>query len=111
MRLLLDPPRYDFDYHARMLMAAYAPVLSVPFHFTRAFVERSWRALIIDNPNRFVINTPKDWVFVMRAKWSIYAVLARLEAQGDFRQPLLDLLYEPGEARPAPFTAEELAAG
>ena len=110
MRMLLDPERYDYDYHWRMIVAGHEPFLAAPFRFTPAFVGRAWRMVMTDNPNRFRINTPKDWVFAMRALWGLYATLARLGAEGDFRESLLALLYEPGEARPPPFTAAEIAA-
>jgi hypothetical protein len=62
-----------------------------PFRFTPEFVTRWWRVLMVDNPNKFCTNNPKDWVFVNRLQWGLYAVLA-LGASADFRSAILELL-------------------
>lgn len=105
-----DARHYDFDYCVRMMVQLYEPWLSdEPFRFTREFVERTWRLLAVDNPNRFRSNVPKDWVFTSRLQWGVASVLARIGAEFDFRGIALDLLYEPGEPRPPPYTPEERA--
>ncbi len=105
-----DARRYDFDYCVRMMVQLYEPWLSdEPFRFTPEFVERTWRLLAVDNPNRFRSNVPKDWVFTSRLQWGVASVLARLGAEFDFRGLALDLLYDPGEPRPPPYTREERA--
>lgn len=88
------PERYDFRYHQHMMQTLYEPWLQVPFRFTPEFVSRLWQVMMVDNPNRFCTNNPKDWVFVNRLQWGLYAVLARLEASADFRGPILALLQE-----------------
>jgi predicted unusual protein kinase regulating ubiquinone biosynthesis (AarF/ABC1/UbiB family) len=92
------PERYDFRYHQHMMQTLYEPWLQVPFRFTPEFVTRLWRVMMVDNPNRFCTNNPKDWVFVNRLQWGLYAVLARLQACADFRSPILALLREPEQA-------------
>ncbi|HET9956691.1 MAG TPA: AarF/UbiB family protein [Polyangiaceae bacterium] len=103
--MIPDPSRFDAEYHRHMLLTLYEPWLGAePYRFEPEFVERTWRALVLDNPNRFRTNLPKDWVFVNRLQWGLYAVLARLGAKGAFRNDLLDLLYSPHERRPNPLT-------
>lgn len=109
MGMVRDPSRYDFDHHVRMMLVLYEPWLGPYFEFTREYVERTWRMMATENPNKFRLNVPKDWVFANRLQWGLGSVLAELGARGDFRTPLLDLLYEAGEPRPEPFSARELA--
>ena len=56
----------------------------------------------VDNPNRFQTNIPAEWVFLSRFQWGMFAVLAKLRAEVNWRRRLLDLVYEPGERRPPP---------
>lgn len=93
------PERYDFGYHQHMMMTLYEPWTQVPFRFTPEFVARLWRVMIVDNPNKHCTNNPKDWVFVNRLQWSLYAVLARLEATANFRSLIWGLVREPEQAR------------
>jgi transcriptional regulator with XRE-family HTH domain len=105
-----DPARFDFPYHHRLTLLLHRPWLSEgEFRFTTEYVERTWRVAWIQNRNRFRVNIPKDWVFLTRLEWGLYAVLGKLEAQGRWRDKMLDLLYEPGEPRPRPYTPDELA--
>jgi hypothetical protein len=54
------------------------------------------------------MNVPREWVFLNRLQWGLYGVLAQMGASANWRAQLLDLLYQPGEARPQPFTLNEL---
>ena len=105
-----DPARYDFDYDVGMLYHLYEPWLrDVPYRFTREFSERAWRISVADNPNKFRMNTPKDWLLANRQLFGLNSMLARLEATANYRQKMIRLLYEPNEAPPAPFAESELA--
>ena len=67
MGMVPDPSRYHFGYHQRMMLTLYEPWLADElFRFTPAFVERTWRALMLENPNESHTNIPKDLVFVSR---------------------------------------------
>jgi predicted unusual protein kinase regulating ubiquinone biosynthesis (AarF/ABC1/UbiB family)/DNA-binding XRE family transcriptional regulator len=110
MGFVPDPRRYDLDAHYRLLLTFYEPSLSEqPFSFTPEFAQRNWHEAMTDNPNKFRINLPRDWVFINRMQFGLYGLLARLGASGDFREPLLRLLYEPGEPRPEPISVREFA--
>jgi predicted unusual protein kinase regulating ubiquinone biosynthesis (AarF/ABC1/UbiB family) len=88
-----DPKTYDFDYHFKMTRAIYEPWLEdEPYLFTQAFVERTWHALVIDNPNKFRLNLPRDFLFVNRVQWGLYAVLAQLGSVSNWRRRLLPYL-------------------
>jgi len=105
-----DSTRFDFDHSVNMLYNFYEPWLhDGPFRFTREFAERAWRISIVDNPNKFRINTPKDWFMANRTMFGMQSLLARLEATANYRRAIMDLLYEPGESRPLPFSDAELA--
>jgi len=92
MRLVINPDQYDFDHHYRMLRELYSPWMAGSFTFTHAFVKETWRGMLADNPNKFRMNVPKDWVFINRMQWGLYAVLAELEAKGDWRDIVLPLI-------------------
>lgn len=101
----------DFDYHMALLVMLHEPWLTDEvFELSPRYVASTWRALTADNPNRFRLNVPKDWVSVNRLYWGLYAVLAQLGVQARFRPLMLDLVYEPGEPRPMPYTSREIAA-
>lgn len=103
MHIIRDPSRYNFDYHRQMMHALYAPWLTdAPFRFSSEYVTQTWRAMIVDNQNKFRMNMPREWVFANRLQWGLFAVLALLDAEAVWRTTMLDLLYAPGEPRPRP---------
>lgn len=103
MHIIRDASRYNFDYHRQMLHALYAPWLTdKPFRFSSEYVSDTWRAMIVDNQNKFRMNMPRQWMFANRLQWGLFAVLALLDAEAMWRTTMLDLLYAPGEPRPRP---------
>jgi len=105
-----DRDGFDFAFHHRLSLNLHQPwLVEGPFTFTPAFIERTWRLAWPENQNRFRLTTPKHWVFTYRLNWGLYAVLARLGATGNWRRPIVDLLYAPDQPRPAPYTPGELA--
>jgi len=105
-----NPEAFDFAFHHRLSLHLHQPLLAEgPFTFTQEFIERTWRMSWPENRNRFRMTTPKHWVFTYRLNWGLYAVLAKIGARGDWRSPILDLLYGEGEARPSPYSDSELA--
>jgi predicted unusual protein kinase regulating ubiquinone biosynthesis (AarF/ABC1/UbiB family)/DNA-binding transcriptional regulator YiaG len=106
MGMIPDPARYDFESHHRMVLTTYEFCLREgPFRFDAAYMRRLINARGRDNRGKFKANLPKDWIFASRMGLG----QARLRAKGDFRGAMLDVLYEPGEARPAPYTDTELS--
>jgi hypothetical protein len=63
----------------------------------------------LENRNRFQLNLPPDWAFLLRLQWGLYSVLAQLGAESDWRKRLLDVLYAPAAPRPRPYSRDELA--
>jgi predicted unusual protein kinase regulating ubiquinone biosynthesis (AarF/ABC1/UbiB family)/DNA-binding XRE family transcriptional regulator len=101
---------YDFDYDVWMIYNFYEPWLrDAPFRFTREFAQRAWQTSVVDSPNKFRINTPRNWFMANRTQFGLYSLLGSLEATANYRECILDLLYSPGEERPAPFTEAEIA--
>jgi predicted unusual protein kinase regulating ubiquinone biosynthesis (AarF/ABC1/UbiB family) len=110
MGMIPEPARYDFESHHRMVLTTYEFCLrEAPFQFDTAYMRRLINARGRDNSGKFRVNLPKDWIFATRMALGLFALLSRLEAKGDFRGLLLNVLYEPGEARPAPYTDIELS--
>lgn len=94
------PKNLDFDLHWRMLRHQYTPYLTPRFRFTldhlRAGVEFSRPS----NPNLRHLAIPPQWIWQQRLLWGLHAVLARLGAEGPFRDVLLAALDE--DLRPLP---------
>ena len=106
-----DPARFDFDHYHRSMRVLLDPWLrDGPYRFAPAQIQRTWRSMVSENPNRFRGNVPKDWVLTTRVQWGVFAVLAELGASSTWRAVILDLLYADGARRPPPFTDAELAA-
>ena len=86
---------FDLEHQWRVMMYLYEPMLSSePFRYTPQYVQRSWDALIKDNPNLRRLDMPPEWVFANRLQWGMNSVLAALGATavwGDIYRPLLEL--------------------
>jgi predicted unusual protein kinase regulating ubiquinone biosynthesis (AarF/ABC1/UbiB family) len=108
--VIRQPGRFDHLAQHRLNIALYEPFLREGRRrFTREYLARTWRMMWLENPNRFRTNLPRDWVFLLRLQWGLYSILADLGAESDWRARLMDLVYEPGQARPRPYAEEELA--
>ena len=51
------------------------------FRFTHEFVEKTWKELIMENPNRPYMNLPGDWLFTNRLQWGLFSILSTLKAE------------------------------
>jgi predicted unusual protein kinase regulating ubiquinone biosynthesis (AarF/ABC1/UbiB family) len=101
--------RFDFDAHYRQYLYLIRPWLtSEAVTLTPQFVSQTYRALLVGNPNRAQLRMPRELLFANRLQWGLYSVLAQLRPKLSLREPMLDILYERGESRPAPFTDSEL---
>ncbi|MHB1847013.1 MAG: ABC1 kinase family protein [Deltaproteobacteria bacterium] len=88
-----DPKTYDFDYHYAMTRVIYEPWShDRVYRFEPELVERTWKALVLDNPNKFRMNLPPDFLFVNRIQWGLFAVLAALGAESNWHRRYLPLL-------------------
>jgi transcriptional regulator with XRE-family HTH domain len=101
--MVRDPQRFDFEAQWRLSLSLYELYLrDRAVAWTPEYLARTWRMTWVENPNRFQTNIPAEWVFLSRFQWGLFAVLAKLRAEVNWRRRLLDLVYEPGEARPPP---------
>jgi predicted unusual protein kinase regulating ubiquinone biosynthesis (AarF/ABC1/UbiB family) len=101
--IVRDAERFDFDAQWRLSLSLYELYLRDRAQaWTPEYLARTWRMTWVENPNKFQTNIPAEWVFLSRFQWGMFAVLAKLRAEVNWRRRLLDLVYEPGEARPAP---------
>src|SRR5262249_7759720 len=85
---------FDFDYQYRVSLYLYRPwIYDRPFKYTHEYVLESFRILGFENPNLLRTNVSKDFVFVNRLQWGLNSVLAILNAEANWRRPMLSLLY------------------
>ena len=88
-----DRERFDFDYHHEAVMQVFEFWLSdAPFRFNGHYVERNWRALWVENPNKARLRMPPDFLFLNRLQFGLHSVLAALGAQADWRAIFLENL-------------------
>jgi hypothetical protein len=105
-----DPARYDFGHTFRgMLLLNRSSLTDEPFTYTPAHMRKVWRTFVGDNPNLARTHFTADMAFLHQFHFGVTALLARLGARLSYRAKMLDLLYEPGEKRPPPFSDSELA--
>lgn len=105
-RLGLVPKQgpFDFDYFVNSMECLYEPWLSDrAVTIDLEWVKRSWEMVMTaQNPNLLRTDFPKDWVFVSRLQWGVSILLGRLGATANWRNKVLDLLYDKDESRPLP---------
>ena len=102
--IVRDPDRFDFDAQWKLSQSLYEPYLyDRALRWTPEYLARTWRMTWVENPNRLRSAIPPEWVFLSRFQWGLFAVLAKLRAEVNWRRRLLDLVYEPGERRPPPY--------
>lgn len=95
--------KFDFDYQDKMMITLYEPWMTEGnYKFTRGLAANTWKTMVVDNPNKYYSNLPKEWFFTSRLQWGLYSVLAEMGAEFDARSIVLDLLYGPGEHWPGP---------
>lgn len=93
---MVPKPRvFDFDVHWAMLRHQYAPYVAPTFHFTPEYVRAGMEHSKPDNPNLRHLAIPPPWIWQQRLQFGLHAVLARLDAEGPFRDLLLEALETP----------------
>ena len=75
----------------------YRPFLEPGFRYDAEFVQKSFGILMFDNPNKFRIAMPPEWLFLNRLQWGMNAVLAQLGAAAAWRDHFEDILALPIE--------------
>jgi len=100
---------FDFEAHYRQYLYLIRPwLMAEAVALTPQFIGQTYRAMLVGNPNRALLKMPRELLFANRLQWGLYSVLAKLRPTLSLREQILDILYAPGEARPAPFTDSEL---
>lgn len=89
---------FDWDYQWSAMRELYRPYLVPAFRYEPELVRKSFGVLMFDNPNRFRLAMPPEWLFLNRLQWGLNAVLAQLRATGPWRAILDDILAMPIEA-------------
>ncbi|HEX2691472.1 MAG TPA: AarF/ABC1/UbiB kinase family protein [Kofleriaceae bacterium] len=88
---------FDWDYQWSAMRELYRPYLTPTFRYEPELVRNSFGLLMFDNPNRFRIAMPPEWLFLNRLQWGLNAVLAQLRATGPWRAILEDIFAMPIE--------------
>jgi predicted unusual protein kinase regulating ubiquinone biosynthesis (AarF/ABC1/UbiB family) len=86
---------FDWDYQWDAMRFMYSPYLEPGFRFAPEFVGKTFGVLMFDNPNRFRIAMPPEWLFLNRLQWGLFAVLAQLRASAPWRDILETLIAAP----------------
>jgi predicted unusual protein kinase regulating ubiquinone biosynthesis (AarF/ABC1/UbiB family) len=84
--MVAKPERFDFDFHWEFLRQEYSPYRAPRFEFTSDFLKKHMEASKAKNPNFRSMAIPPQWIWMERLLFGLHAVLARLGAQGDFRE-------------------------
>jgi predicted unusual protein kinase regulating ubiquinone biosynthesis (AarF/ABC1/UbiB family) len=89
------PRSFNFKSHYDLMRFVHRPLFDEgPFRFSREFLLQSWNLIFKDNPNRSLLNLPREWVFLNRLQWGMYSVLASLDAEGEFYKIARPLINE-----------------
>ena len=91
------PKKFDWDYQWEAMRTMYRPYLDPGFRYTDEFVSGSYGIMMFDNPNKFRIAMPPEWLFLNRLQWGLNAVLAQLHAGGPWPSLIHDALALPIE--------------
>jgi len=86
---------FDWDYQWAAMRELYRPYLEPTFRYEPELVRKSFGLLMFDNPNRFRLAMPPEWLFLNRLQWGLNAVLAQLRATGPWRAILDDIFAMP----------------
>lgn len=86
---------FDWDYQWTAMRHLYRPHLEPGFRFAPDFVQQTFGTLMFDNPNRFKMAMPPEWLFLNRLQWGLYAVLAQLSAAAPWRDHVERILATP----------------
>jgi predicted unusual protein kinase regulating ubiquinone biosynthesis (AarF/ABC1/UbiB family) len=90
-----SPNGFDFDAHWQLLTHQYAPYRVPHFRFDFEYVKRAGEFGHPSNPNLRRLAIPPAWIWIQRLQFGLHAVLARLEAEGNFAEILQEALDEP----------------
>ena len=92
-RLLHDPTTAELDLLCRTFEILWAPFCAGSrATFDGDYVQRSWRAFVVDNPLKLRLNLSGEFVMLSQLQWGVSATLARIGADLDWRDLLLDVL-------------------
>lgn len=80
-------PKFDFDYHHDIQRHWYRPLIAdEEFEFTEEYVLSLWRRAVKNNPDKYILNTPREWIFLNQLRYGLYAMLAQLQAKSNWHQ-------------------------
>lgn len=84
---------FDYDFWWDNLCWQYRPYRQAVFHFTPEYIAEVQRFNGLQNVRAMrSVAIPPPWIWLQRLQVGLHAVLARLDARGDFRTDMLALL-------------------
>lgn len=79
-----NPKKFDWDYQWKAVQDLYLPLKTRGFRFTDDYVQNSYGLQVFDNPNKMKLRMGPEWLLLNRLQWGLYAILAKLDAAGDW---------------------------
>lgn len=79
-----QPHKLDWDYQWEAVLDLYLPLKTPGFRFTDEYVQNSYGLQVFDNPNKMRLRMGPEWLLLNRLQWGLYAILAKLDAAGDW---------------------------
>ncbi len=64
-----------------------------PFRYRPEFVAGIWSNLFVNNPAKFRMNTPREFVLINRIHFGIFSLLALMGTEANWRRLFLPLIY------------------
>ncbi len=93
-KIAANPDDFDFEYHRKMMSVLYVPwEEDKTYRFNQPYIEKTWRMMVLENPNKFRTNLPRDWIFLQRLQWGLNSVLAALDAEANWHRSFMKLIY------------------
>jgi predicted unusual protein kinase regulating ubiquinone biosynthesis (AarF/ABC1/UbiB family) len=90
--------KFDWDYQWEVFQYLYEPFLTTePYTYTHEHIAKSFDVLMWQNPNKFKITMPPEWLFLNRLQWGLQSVLAQLGATARWGQLWRDAIDTPTE--------------
>ena len=74
------------------LLCLYEPWLDDrEYTLTSSYVEKTWRRFVTDNPDKYRLAQPQDWIFTNRLQWGLCGMIGELEARSNWHRQWIAL--------------------
>ena len=91
------PDKTDFVHAANVLLAIYEPWIDDgPWRFSPDYLQKTWLS-IVENPEKYKLAIPKDWLFTFRLQWGVGGLLTSLGAEANWHRLFVAALDLPNK--------------